>query len=110
MAVTLVSTGITFPDATTQTTAALPAIGVGKTWQNVVASRAAGTVYTNSTGYSIQVGITSQGGNAILRVNNVIAAYSGINNATNFIGAIVQNGAQYYLQAGAPKPVWAELR
>ena len=109
MAVTLVSTGVQFPDATVQTTAGF-SIGSGQTWQDVVTSRAAGTIYTNTTGRSIQVGIRSQGGNAIIRVNNVIAAYSGINNASNFIGAIVQNGAQYYLQAGAPKPNWAELR
>lgn len=110
MAVTLVSTGIQYPDATTQTTAATPTIGFGQTWVDVVASRAAGTTYTNSTGRSIQVGIRSQGQAAVLRVNGVIAAQSGINNASNFIGAIVPNGNTYQLQAGAPKPNWSELR
>jgi hypothetical protein len=110
MAVTLVSTGVQFPDNSIQTTAAPSTIGVGQTWQNVVASRAAGTTYTNSTGKTIQVGIRSQGANAVLRVNGVIAAQSGVNDAGNFIGALVPPGNTYQLQAGAPKPDWGELR
>jgi hypothetical protein len=105
----LVSTGVQFPDATTQTTAA-NSIGSGQTWQDVIGSRAAGTTYTNTTGRSIQVGIRSQGGAAILTVGGVVAAQSGINNASNFIGAIVPPATTYILSAGAPVYNWAELR
>lgn len=40
-------------------------IGVGQTWQDVTASRAAGTTYTNTTGRSIGVAITIQGGGGV---------------------------------------------
>ena len=109
MPTSLVSTGVQFPDNSIQTSASA-SIGSGQTWQNVAASRAAGTTYTNSTGRSIQVGIRSQGGSAILTVGGVIAARSGINNASNFIGAIVPNNTTYILAAGAPINEWAELR
>lgn len=105
----LVTTGVQFPDSSIQTSAAA-SIGAGQTWQNVIGSRAAGTTYTNSTGRSIQVGIRSQGGNAVLTVGGVVAAQSGINNASNFIGAIVPPATTYILQAGAPVYNWAELR
>jgi len=42
--------------------AALGAVGVGQTWQNVTGSRSAGTTYTNSTGRPIQVAILSAQG------------------------------------------------
>jgi hypothetical protein len=107
MAVTLVSTGVQFPNATIQTTAAND-IGVGQAW--IAVSRTAGTTYTNSTGKPISIGIRSQGGNAILYVSGVIAARSSINNASNYIGAVAPPGATYYIQAGAPVYNWAELR
>ena len=44
------SSGITFSDATVQTTA-FYGVGVGQTWQTV--SRSFGTTYTNSTGKPI---------------------------------------------------------
>lgn len=105
----LVATGVQFPDATVQTTAQSD-IGVGQTWQDVIGSRSAGVTYTNSTGKSISVGIRSQGGNAVLTVGGVIAAQSGINDASNYIGAVVPPSTTYILQAGAPIGNWAELR
>ena len=93
--------------AITATTAANP-IGEGQTWQVVTGSRVAGTTYTNSTGKSIQVSIQVQGA-AVLQVGGVVAATSGINNATNFIGAIVPNGSTYVLSTG-PNQRWSELR
>lgn len=107
MPTSLVSTGVQFPDNSIQTSAS---IGSGQTWQDVAASRAAGTTYTNTTGRSISVGIRSQGGSAILTVGGVIAARSSINNASNFIGAIVPDNTTYILAAGAPIHEWAELR
>lgn len=56
----MVNAGITFPDGTTQATAATSAglgvVGYSQTWQSV--SRALGTTYTNSTGRPIMVLIT----------------------------------------------------
>jgi hypothetical protein len=96
-------------NAATATTAA-NAIGVGQTWQDFTSTRTAGTTYTNSTGRTISVGIRSQGGNAVLTVGGVVAARSGIDNASNYIGALVPPGNTYILQAGAPVGNWAELR
>ena len=109
MPVSLTVNGVQFPDLTSQTSNQ-PDIGNGQTWQDVAASRAAGTTYTNTTGRSISVGIRSQGGSAILTVGGVIAARSGINDASNYIGAIVPNNTTYILAAGAPIGEWAELR
>jgi len=62
---TITSGGLTFPDATTQSTAGVAptkVIGISQTWQNVTGSRAGSTNYTNSTGKPIQVNVTSQCG------------------------------------------------
>ena len=93
---------------TTSAITALNAIGTGQTWQVVTGSRTAGTTYTNSTGESIMVSIQVQG-TAVLQVNSVVAATSGISNASNFIGAIVPPGATYVLSTG-PNQRWSELR
>jgi len=104
----MVSTGVQFPDLTIQTSAAVM-IGTGQTWQNVIGSRALSTTYTNSTGRSIQVGVRIQG-NSTITVAGVIAAQSGINNATNFLGAIVPSGATYVVASATGLSNWAELR
>jgi hypothetical protein len=110
MAVTIDGSANTITANATSATNVTNGLGIGQTWQDVSASRVAGTVYTNNTGKPIMVGIRSQGGNAILRVGSVIVARSGIDNASNYIGTVVPNGATYYLQAGAPISEWAELR
>jgi hypothetical protein len=89
-------------------TIAANAIGVGQTWQNMASSRANGTTYTNSTGKPIMIGLTVQGTGTIT-VNGVVAAASGINNATNYLGTIVPNGSSYIV-AGWAGTYWAELR
>jgi hypothetical protein len=98
------SSAVTTPSATI----ALNAIGTGQTWQVVTGSRTAGTTYTNSTGKPIMVSIQVQN-TAVLQVNSVVAATSGIGNASNFIGAIVPAGATYVLSSG-PNQRWSELR
>jgi hypothetical protein len=82
-------------------------IGLNQSWQDVIGSRSAGVTYTNSTGKSIMVGIRTQGP-AYITVGGVITAYSGINNASNFLGTIVPNGASYYMTGAVYN--WAELR
>lgn len=92
----------------TSATLGLNTIGTGQTWQVVTGSRTAGVTYTNSTSKSILVSIQVQG-SAVLQVGGVVAATSGISNATNFIGAIVPPGSTYNLSTG-PNQRWSELR
>jgi hypothetical protein len=102
----LVATGIEFPDATTQTTAQSD-IGVGQTWQNVAGSRSAGVTYTNSSGKSISMAVSTIG-TAYITVGGVLAAVSGIGDATNYLGAIIPNGTTYSMTGAVG--IWAELR
>jgi len=106
----LVTTGVEFPDATIQTSAAAM-IGSGQTWQAFTSpARVNSGTYTNTTGRSIQIGVRIQGDSTIT-VSGVVAARSGINNATNFLGAIVPNGATYIVSSGTGVVSnWAELR
>jgi hypothetical protein len=93
-------------------------IGVNQTWQNVFASRAVGTTYTNSTGKSIGVAIsytcnlasTVQG----LTINglSVYASGSEIGNGSGFF-LIVPDGNTYaFLTNGGTITIvtWNELR
>lgn len=104
---------LTFPDNTTQTTAPT-SIGVGQTWQNVTASRASNTVYTNSTGKPIQVAIIGNQSNTgiSLTIGGVLVAnatmVSGYSQPA-WVGGIVPNGATYKINAVAFSN-WAELR
>ena len=99
--------------ANTITATATNGLGVGQTWQamSTAASpanlqRLANTDYTNSTGKPIMVSITSAG-TLQITVGGVIAARSGVDNATNSLTVIVPAGAIYRCnQAGT----WAELR
>lgn len=81
------STGITFPDGSVQSSAAV-SIGVGQTWSTY--SRSGGTDYQNTTGKPIQVSITVTGGD--------------YNNATFYVGvstsSYVQIGYSYQIGAG----------
>lgn len=109
--------GLTFNDATTQSTAApLP---IGTTWTNVTASRSLGVTYTNTTGKYIQVivgGTTyDYGGGFILTINGVslppIFAYSS-SVGTASACALVPPGSTYLvtLYGGATYNNWYELR
>ena len=94
-----------------------PAIGVGQTWQNVTASRAAAATYTNSTGKPIQVSIcatrVASSGAATATVAGVQVAtiYNGGTNdvsTTSQVAFIVPDGSTYSFSA--PFSYWAELR
>ena len=97
---------------------AASSIGVGQTWQNVYASRAVGTTYTNSTGkpigvaisYTCSVASTVQG----LTINgqSVYCAGSEIGNGSGFF-LIVPDGNTYaFLTNGGTITIitWNELR
>jgi len=92
-------------------------IGVGQTWQNMLASRAMATTYTNSTGRPITVSIRIQSGGLIsdteLTIGGVIAwsAYNGVNQILQPYG-IVPAGGTYSLVSGSSqnRDFWSELR
>jgi len=88
-------------------TIALNAIGEGQTWQDFTGIRAASTTYTNSTGESISISIQVITGSSIT-VGGVVAATSGVNDANNYLGAIVPNGSTYSAAGSISR--WSELR
>jgi len=93
-----------------------PSLGVGQTWQNVKASRALSTTYTNSTGSPIEVSvaiISAFNGAISLIVDGIYVGY-----ATNQFGdralygtlsAVIPNGSTYSA-GGASVQYWSELR
>lgn len=105
-------TVVTLP--TTSGTAALTSdlIGVGQTWQDVTASRAAGVTYTNNTGRPIQVMITvtvsTQTSN--FSINGTVVATIANNGYIDYapFSAIIPNGSTYSVSLGIFR--WWELR
>jgi hypothetical protein len=125
MATTLTSTGITFPDSTTQTTAASgggSSIGVDQTWQDVTGSRSLNTTYTNDTGKPIQVTASIQA-QSTLSTKRAIAVVNGVTILESYtqdccgipqyswfpLSFIVPAGNTYQLR-GMSISRWAELR
>ena len=90
-------------------------LGAGQTWQNVTASRAASTTYTNTTGRPIYVYIsyiTPAGGIESVRVDGIVVGRgSGSAGVSNNHYLVVPNGSTYVLTTnGASVSTWAELR
>lgn len=96
-------------------------IGVNQTWQDVTASRAISTTYTNTTGRPITVVISfSYNGSAAvlgyLTVNGVVIKFGQINSAYINVDsgtAIVPAGATYTFTASSGSlgiNAWLELR
>lgn len=94
-------------------------LGVGQTWQDVTASRAFDTTYTNTTGRPIQVSINTRDpstGNlaASLFVNGVkIAYYYMSSGSQSTLTAVIPPDATYKLTRDDTNDVimvWAELR
>ena len=94
------------------------AFGVGQTWQNVTSSRLSGTVYTNTTGKTIIVkvssGYTSSGntmylyvdGNEVQQIRND-AEFGSVN---TWATLEVPSGATYQITSSASFTNWSELR
>lgn len=109
-------------NGTTWTSAApAGAIGVGQTWQDVSASRALTTSYTNSTGKPIQVSVnarSSTGAYIQASVGGVTLIGSDNGGTTGprmFISFVVPNSVSYSITFSAGSLVsgslqWAELR
>jgi hypothetical protein len=88
----------------------LVVLGANQTWQNVTASRAPTTIYTNTTGKPIQLYITGDLNDTVITIGGVAMAgrdYTG----GSFICVIVPNGDTYSLTAGGSADrKWFELR
>lgn len=131
MTTSINNTSVVFNDATTQSTApvntsanvtsvngstgavTVNTVGYNQTWQNVTASRARGTTYTNSTGRTIMVSISWVGSGATtFQVNGVVVGEAGGSyaerNASKFF---VPPGNTYLFVSQTPTVVyWFELR
>lgn len=100
-------------------TARAPAIGVGQTWQNVLASRVQDTAYQNTTGKPIQVaiGADAQDGPRSFQVSSngstwVLVGRFAENTGLreNNVFAIIPPGWYYKVVGPASITHWAELR
>ena len=118
MAVSINGTsGITFNNSSVQ---AVAGFGGPQTWQNLTASRALSTTYTNSTGYPIQVSVITNGAGSAANSNQLTVSGSVVNQwVMNTSGgmvpnpsstAIVPNGATYSCAASHSIIAWWELR
>jgi hypothetical protein len=107
-------------NGTTWTSSGPNTLGYNQTWQDVTASRASGTTYTNSTGKPIQVNVAGvcTSGSAILylTVSGVLISGGQVESLANLtaqVGAIIPPGATYVLSVntGTVTPTyWSELR
>jgi hypothetical protein len=99
--------------ATTATTA-LNAIGVGQTWQDVTASRAASTTYTNSTGRSIFISVrmAQDDGTLELTVDSLMIGKTGTTaGPVNYtVTGIIPAGSTYLITSTGGTLFWYELR
>lgn len=91
--------------------AAVTPIGEGQTWQDVSASRAVNTDYTNSTGRPIQVcAAFSNGATRQFTVDGVDVGYIAGADAAGTVQVIVPNGSVYRLDGTGTILMWSELR
>ena len=98
-------------------TADLKEIGVGQTWQDVTASRALGTTYTNSTGKPIMVsarGIYATNSGAVtIYVNGLDIGQSNVGGGSGSrltIAGIVPDNSKYLVTGVSALEKWTELR
>ncbi len=94
-------------------------VGVGQTWQDVTASRAKATTYTNSTGKPVEVNVTVLSNSAVdtgysLLVDSVErSVFKNVNTSDSqcTLVAIVPNGSTYRVNStGTAIQRWCELR
>jgi hypothetical protein len=95
-------------------TSAANAIGVGQTWQDVTASRAASTTYTNSTGRPIFISVRMEqdDGTLNLTVDGLMIGRTGYTaGPVNYtLTAIVPAGSTYLVTTTGGTLFWYELR
>ncbi len=95
-------------------TSAANAIGVGQTWQDVTASRAASTTYTNSTGRPIFISVRMEqdDGTLSLTVDGLLIGKTGYTPGPVYytLTAIVPAGSTYLVTTTGGTLFWYELR
>jgi hypothetical protein len=95
-------------------TSAANALGVGQTWQDVTASRAASTTYTNSTGRPIFISVRMEqdDGTLNLTVDGLMIGRTGYTaGPVNYtLTAIVPAGSTYLVTTTGGTLFWYELR
>ena len=97
-------------------TADLKEIGVGQTWQDVTASRALSTTYTNTTGKPIMIKVWSGGANSTsttLTINSIIIDSYSVNTSNGALAKIdglIPAGATYSVAMSPAVSKWFELR
>ena len=92
--------------------------GIGQTWQNMTASRVAGTTYTNTTGRPIQVSIKIRVANyqssdlyvGSELVSGIFADVGGGGSITGTMQATVLSGETYRITSAGWGFKWSELR
>ena len=93
--------------------------GVGRTWQDVTASRSAGVTYTNNTGRVLGVALISNTTSSVLRVqefevDGILVSRGRIGDATGRGGFTlyveVPNNSTYRLSESERLEKWHELR
>lgn len=91
-------------------------VGVGQTWQDVSASRSAGTSYQNTTGAPIQISVTTRFNGTVMEVSSDNSTWIGVATTTNdrlhpdTNQVVIPNNYYYRIASGATILVWAELR
>jgi hypothetical protein len=101
----LADQGVTSPKAETL----MQPIGVGQTWQDVTASRAVGTTYTNSTGRPIGLYAVSASSAWGLVINGTTLVAGGTYTSQVVMAMTIPAGATYSLTSGTLGK-WLELR
>ncbi len=93
---------------------AIRPIGEGQTWQNLTATRATSTTYTNSTGRPITVvvspGVAAAGQSVSAVVGGVTVLSASLSGYTVPLTFIVPNDTTYLVAATSGFSSWAELR
>lgn len=94
-------------------------IGSNQTWQDVTASRSAGTTYTNSTGKPIFISIVGPANTSVTRtisltIDSKLVMRMHLDNSSNkgySVSGLVPNGSSYFLtETGNTFTNWSELR
>ncbi|MGA4635110.1 phage tail protein [Pseudomonas solani] len=92
------------------------ALGDGQTWQDVTASRALNTNFTNTTGRTIAIAVSTNGGPITslgISVNGVQIMYGGYNSSTSAApgsSLLIPPGAVYLVTSSTTFNKWMELR
>ncbi|WP_236233090.1 phage tail protein [Pseudomonas tohonis] len=92
------------------------ALGDGQAWQDVTASRALNTNFTNTTGRTIAIAVSTNGGPITslgISVNGVQIMYGGYNSSTSAApgsSLLIPPGAVYLVTSSTTFNKWMELR